>query len=474
MNSSTNIRVRGLSARDIRFPTSLQCDGSDAIHPDPDYSCVYVIVFTNVDVKGHGITFTVGRGNELVLEAVKSLSHIIVGRDLKEMFADFASVWRALTSESQMRWVGPEKGVIHLAVAAMVNALWDLWARVEQKPLWKLLVDMEPEKLISTIDWRYIGDVLTKEEAIEMLRSMKKGKEKREQEMQDHGYPAYTTAAGWLGYSQEKIERLLKEFMAKGWRHFKIKVGQDLDDDKRRCKVVRDIIGPDMTLMVDANQKWDVDQAIEWMKELAPYKPKWIEEPTSPDDVLGHKTVAEALRPLGIGVATGEMAQNRVIFKQLLQSNAIDYCQIDACRVGGVSEVLSIYLMAKKFNKPVCPHAGGVGLCEMVQHLQIWDYISVSGSMEDRIIEYVDHLIEHFKYPRVLKNCSYMPPKISGYSTAMWEESLRKYEFPYGSAWKDLFEKGIYKDPRKGLPSYIERGDSVEETINTAAVLTQY
>ncbi|XP_042233115.1 mitochondrial enolase superfamily member 1-like [Homarus americanus] len=463
-NIYTATRIRGLSVRDIRFPTSLESDGSDAIHPDPDYSCTYVILYTDTDFKGHGISFTIGRGNELVVEAVKSLSHLVVGKDLKDIYEDFAGTWRALTSESQLRWVGPEKGVIHLAVAAIVNALWDLWARTEHKPLWKLLVDMEPEKLVSTIDFRYIGDVLTKEEAVTMLKEMQHGREAREERMLTRGYPAYTTAAGWLGYSQEKIERLLKQFMAQGWRHFKIKVGQDIEDDKRRCKIVRDIIGQDMTLMVDANQKWDVDQAISWMKELAPYKPLWIEEPTSPDDVLGHAKIAEALKPLGIGVASGEMCQNRVIFKQMLQAGALNYCQIDACRVGGVNEVLAIYLMAKKFNVPVCPHAGGVGLCEMVQHLQIWDYISVSGTTKDRIIEYVDHLIEHFKTPRKINHCHYLAPKVPGYSVEMWEKSLLDYEFPYGAKWNALFDEGRYKDPRKGPPPWVEhrvKGDII-------------
>ncbi|XP_068226526.1 mitochondrial enolase superfamily member 1-like [Palaemon carinicauda] len=371
-----------------------------------------------------------------------------MGRKLKDIFSNFALTWRALTSESQMRWVGPEKGIIHLAVAAIVNALWDLWARMDCKPIWKFLVDMEPEVLVSTIDFRYIGDVLKPEEAIKMLKDMESGKEAREAFMRKKGYPAYTTAAGWLGYSQEKIERLLKQYMAEGWRHFKVKVGQDLEDDKRRCKIVRDNIGDDKTLMVDANQKWDVDQAIDWMKELAPFKPLWIEEPTSPDDVLGHLEVAKALKPLGIGVASGEMFQNRVIFKQMLQAGALSYCQIDACRVGGVSEVLAIYLMAKKFNVPVCPHAGGVGLCEMVQHLQIWDYISLSGTTENRLIEYVGHLREHFKYPRILKNCHYMPPLNAGYSVEMWEKSLMDYEYPYGPEWKKLFADGKYTDPR--------------------------
>lgn len=451
--------------RDIRFPTSLKSDGSDAIHTDPDYSCTYVVLYTDTNFKGFGLSFTIGRGNELVVEAVKSLSYLVVGKNLSDIYDDFAATWRSLTSESQLRWVGPEKGVVHLGVAALVNALWDLWARIQHKPLWKLLVDMEPEQLVSTIDFRYIEDVLTREEAVQMLKEMQKGKEAREERMLNRGYPAYTTGAGWLGYSQERTQTLLKQYLSQGWTHFKIKVGQNLEDDKRRCQLVRDIIGEDKTLMVDANQKWNVNEAIDWMKELAPYKPLWIEEPTSPDDVLGHAAIAKALNPLGIGVATGEVCQNRVIFKQMLQAGAMQYCQIDACRVGGVNEVLSIYLMAKKFKVPVCPHAGGVGLCEMVQHLQIWDYISVSGTSKDRIVEHADQLSEHFKTPIKIIRCHYLAPKVPGYSVEMWEKTLMEYEYPYGSEWNKMFTEGKFLDPRTRPPPYVEHRAKADITL---------
>lgn len=447
-----------MSVRDIRFPTSLESDGSDAIHPDPDYSCAYVVLFTDTGLKGHGLTFTIGRGTELVVAAVKALAPLVVGKSLQDLLGKNLSVtWRNLTSESQLRWVGPEKGVVHLAVAAIINALWDLWARYEQRPLWKLLTDMPPEELVETIDFRYITDVLTKEEAVKMLRSMRKGREERESFMLANGYPAYTTAAGWLGYSEAKVRRRCQEFLSQGWRHFKVKVGQDIEDDKKRCAAVRSVIGDKRTLMVDANQKWDVNEAIDWMKELAVYKPLWIEEPTSPDDVLGHATIAKALKPLGIGVATGEMCQNRVMFKQFLQAQALDYCQIDAARLGGVSEVLAVYLMAKKFNVPVCPHAGGVGLCEMVQHLQIWDYISLTGSTEGRMIEYVDHLSEHFKTPCKMQSNHYLPPKEPGYSVEMREKTLQAYEFPHGPAWRKLYEEGKYEDPDHAKSPLVER-----------------
>ncbi len=350
--------IRAISVRDIRFPTSASLDGSDAMHPDPDYSAAYVVLETGAG-QGHGLTFTCGRGNELCVAAVESLAPLVIGRTLSEITSDMARFWRSLTSDGQLRWVGPEKGVLHLATAAVVNAVWDLYAKMEQKPLWKLLVDMAPEDIISCIDFRYITDAISPEEALELLRDLAPTKAEREDKMLQHGYPAYTTSAGWLGYSDEKIRRLCREGIDAGWRHFKIKVGADLADDIRRVSIVREEVGPDRFLMVDANQKWDVPEAIGWMAELARFDPLWIEEPTSPDDVLGHATIARAIAP--IGVATGEQCQNRVIFKQLLQAGAINFCQIDSCRLGGVNEVLSVLLMAAKFGVPVCPHAGGVG-----------------------------------------------------------------------------------------------------------------
>jgi L-fuconate dehydratase len=341
--------------------------------------------------------------------------------------------WRTMTGDSQLRWIGPEKGAIHLATAAVVNAVWDLYAKAEGKPLWKLLTDMPPEKLVSCIDFRYITDAITPDEAREILGRHASTKALREAEMSEQGYPAYTTSAGWLGYSDEKLRRLCHEAISDGWTHLKIKVGRDLADDIRRCTIIREEIGWERKLMMDANQVWDVPQAIEWMKQLARFDPWWIEEPTSPDDVLGHAAIAKALYP--VGVATGEHCQNRVIFKQLLQAGAMQFCQIDACRLGGVNEVLAVLLMAAKFGIPVCPHAGGVGLCEHVQHLSIFDYIAVSGSLENRVIEYVDHLHEHFVDPVMLRHGRYMPPKVPGYSTTMKRESLEAHEFPNGRVW---------------------------------------
>ncbi len=427
--------ITGYEVHDVRFPTSSGRHGSDALHTDPDYSAAYVVLRTDAPggVEGHGLTFTIGRGNELCVAAVHALAPLVVGRTLGEIRADMAGFWRSLTNESQLRWVGPEKGVIHLATAALVNAVWDLWAKVEGKPLWKLLSDLPPEEIVAAVDFRYITDALTPEEALDLLRGKRSSRPEREAELLRDGYPAYTTSAGWLGYSDEEVRRLCREGVAAGWDHFKVKVGGELADDLHRCALVREEIGPDRKLMMDANQRWDVDTAVARMKELARFDPWWIEEPTSPDDVLGHAAVARAIAPMG--VATGEQCQNRVVFKQLLQAGAIRFCQIDACRLGGVNEVLAVLLMAAKFGVPVCPHAGGVGLCEYVQHLAAFDYICVSGSLEDRIVEYVDHLHEHFLDPVVIRDGRYVLPASPGYSIQMKAESLAEYAYPGGPAW---------------------------------------
>lgn len=430
-----SITITDVVARDIRFPTSRHLDGSDAMNPDPDYSAAYVILKTNSPdgLEGHGLTFTLGRGNEVCLAAIKALAPLVLGQTLASFTANMGQFWRRLTSDSQLRWIGPEKGVIHLATAALVNAVWDLYAKTEGKPLWKLLADMTPEELVACIDFRYITDALSPAEALELLHRQAPSRARREAELREIGFPAYTTSAGWLGYSDDKLRLLLNEALANGWTRIKMKVGANLADDMRRAEIIREAIGPNRILMMDANQVWDVEQAITNMAHLARFNPLWIEEPTSPDDVLGHTTIARAIAP--IGVATGEQVQNRVIFKQLLQAQAIHFCQIDATRLGGVNEVLAVLLMAAKFGVPVCPHAGGVGLCEYVQHLSIFDYICVSASLEGRIIEYVDHLHEHFIDPVIIRNGRYMPPVRPGYSIEMRPDSLYTYEFPTGSAW---------------------------------------
>lgn len=429
------ITITGVTARDIRFPTSRTLAGSDAMNPDPDYSAAYVVLHTNHDdLEAHGLTFTIGRGNEICVACVNALAPLVIGKTLESFTANMGAFWRMITGDSQLRWIGPEKGAIHLATAAIVNAVWDLYAKAEGKPLWKLLVDMSPEQLVSCIDFRYITDALTPDEALAILQRNASTRAEREAEMQRDGYPAYTTSAGWLGYSDEQIRQLCRDAIAEGWSHFKIKVGADLQDDMRRSAIIREEIGETRKLMMDANQRWDVGEAIANMRELARYDPWWIEEPTSPDDVLGHAAIAQAIAP--IGVATGEHCQNRVIFKQLMQAHAISFCQIDSCRLGGVNEILAVLLMAAKFGVPVCPHAGGVGLCEYVQHLSIFDYICVSASLENRLLEFVDHLHEHFLDPVRMQNGHYMPPSAPGYSITMRPESLDEYEFPTGAAWQ--------------------------------------
>jgi L-fuconate dehydratase len=429
------IRIRDLEVLDLRFPTSRTFAGSDAMHPDPDYSAAYVILRTDdPDVpEGHGLTFTIGRGNEVCAAAIEAFRPLVVGETLEGITADMGAFWRRLASESQLRWLGPEKGVIHISMAAIVNAVWDLWARAERKPLWKLLVDMSPQQLVSCVDFRYIEDALTPDEAVALLERHAATKAVREAEMRRDGYPAYTTSVGWLGYTDERVRDLCREAIAEGFTHFKMKVGANLADDVHRAGLIRDEIGPDRRLMMDANQRWGVNEAIEQMRALARFDPWWIEEPTSPDDVLGHAAIRNAVHP--IRVATGEHAQNRVIFKQLLQAEAIDVCQIDSCRLGGVNENLAVLLMAAKFGVPVCPHAGGVGLCEYVQHLSIFDYVAVSASLEHRVIEYVDHLHEHFVDPVVMKHARYQAPTRPGYSIEIKAESRAAYRFPEGSAW---------------------------------------
>ena len=427
------MKITNVVVRDIRFPTSAQQDGSDALNLG-DYSATYVVLETSGGLEGQGLTFTNGRGNEIVVAAVHALKHHVVGRRLDDVVTDMRAFVRDLTVDKQLRWLGPEKGILHMATGALLNAVWDLWSKREKKPMWKHLVDLTPEQLVSTIDFTYITDVLTPEEAIGMLHARRDGREAREAEMRKHGYPAYTTSTGWLGYPDEKVRRLCKEAIAEGWTAFKMKVGQNLEDNLRRAAIMREEIGPDRKLMMDANQCWDVDESITQMKALARFDPWWIEEPTSPDDILGHAKIARAVAP--IGVATGEVCQNRVMFKQFLQADAIRFVQVDSCRMGGVNEAVSVILMANKFKKPVCPHAGGVGLCEYVQHLSIFDYIAVSGSLDDRVCEFVDHLHEHFVDPCVAKNARYVTPLRSGYSIEIKPSAIAEYEFPNGRVWQ--------------------------------------
>ncbi|KAF9517532.1 hypothetical protein BS47DRAFT_1339391 [Hydnum rufescens UP504] len=456
---------------DVRFPTSLSGDGTDAMNTDCDYSSAYVTLFTDSpdpSLVGNGMTFTIGRGNDIVCMAIREVAHRLVGKKTEVLFADMGKSWDYILADPQLRWIGPEKGVIHLASAAVDNALWDLFAKSRRKPLWKLIVDFTPEELVRSTAFRYITDAITPDEALAILKARETDKKDREAQVIAQGYPAYVTSAGWIGYSDDKVARLTKEAVQAGFNHFKMKVGADKHSDLRRGRIIRSIIddptylppghvSPDpksivgknagptgSVLMIDANQVWDVPQAIEYVKGLEELKPWFIEEPTAPDDILGHAAIRKALKPHGIGVATGEHAHNRIVFKQLLQAEAIDVVQIDSCRLAGVSEVLAVLLMAAKFGVPVCPHAGGVGLCEYVIHLSLIDYIAISGSIDRNVLEFVDHLHEHFVYPCSINSHGRykvpLDPK-EGYSIEMHKASIGEFEFPNGTYWKSVARK---------------------------------
>ncbi|MFC3505617.1 L-fuconate dehydratase [Micromonospora krabiensis] len=437
-----------LAIADLRFPTSLSLDGSDAMNPDPDYSAAYVVIRTDAEDghEGHGFAFTIGRGNDVQAAAIASLRPYVVGRPVAAVLADLGGLWRDLVHDSQLRWLGPEKGVMHMAIAAVVNALWDLRAKREGLPLWQLLSRLSPEELVDLVDFRYLSDALTREDALDILRAARPGRAGREEHLLREGFPAYTTSPGWLGYDDDKLRRLCKEAVADGFGQIKLKVGADLADDVRRMTIARQICGPDYRIAVDANQRWDVPTAISWMRELAAFDPYWVEEPTSPDDVVGHATIARELAP--IRVATGEHIANRVVFKQLLQLDAVSYVQIDATRVAGVNENLAILLLAAKFGVPVCPHAGGVGLCELVQHLSMFDYVAVAGDMRDRVIEYVDHLHEHFVDPVVIRRGRYVAPTAPGFSATIHPRTLSEYAYPDGPVWSSTASKQVAHAPQ--------------------------
>lgn len=420
-------RITGIQVFDLRFPTSRTLDGSDAMNPDPDYSAAYVVLETDGAHRGHGLAFTIGRGTEICVAAVRALRPLVVGLETGAVRADMAGFWRRVTGDSQLRWIGPDKGAIHLATGAIVNAMWDLLARESGRPVWRLVSEMSPEEILGLVDFRYITDVLSPDEALEILRRGARGKAERVARLEDEGYPCYTTSAGWLGYSDEKLRRLCLEARAAGFTHTKMKVGGDPGDDIRRLTLAREVLGDDAEIMIDANQVWEVDEAIRRVRELSFARPLFIEEPTSPDDVFGHRRIREAVAP--VGVATGEMCQNRILFKQFIANGAVDYVQLDACRLGGLNEVLAVQLLAAKFGLPVWPHAGGVGLCEYVQHLAMIDYVAVTGEKDSKRVEFVDHLHEHFVFPCVVEDGAYMVPEAPGFSIEMREETLRDFQF---------------------------------------------
>jgi L-fuconate dehydratase len=430
-------RFTALKTFDVRFPTSRLLDGSDAMNRDPDYSAAYVELCTDdpAGLAGYGFAFTIGRGNEVQTEAIRALSHLVVGREVDEVLGSLGAFARALVGDSQLRWLGPEKGVMHMAIGAVINAAWDMAARRAGKPVWRFIAELTPEQLVEAIDFRYLSDALTPAEALELLRRSEVGKAKRIEYLLERGYPAYTTSPGWLGYSDEKLVTLSKQAIAQGFRTIKIKVGLNLDDDVRRLRAAREAIGPDIAMAADANQRWDVDTAIAWIRQLAPHRLAWIEEPTSPDDVLGHLAIRRGVAP--VPISTGEHTQNRIIFKQLMQAQAVDLIQIDATRVGGVNENLAILLLARKFGVRVFPHAGGVGLCELVQHLAMADFVAITGAMEDRAIEFVDHLHEHFVDPVRIRQGRYLAPTAPGFSSQMHPLSVQDHLFPHGRAWRN-------------------------------------
>jgi L-fuconate dehydratase len=431
-------RFTELETYDVRFPTSLDLDGSDAMNTDPDYSAAYLILRTDAGDghEGHGFAFTIGRGNDIQTAAIEALRDHVIGLDVDATLDDLGGFWKSLVHDSQLRWLGPEKGVMHMAIGAVVNAVWDLAAKRAGAPLWKLLSDLTPEQIVDLVDFRYLSDALTPEEALEILRGAKAGRAEREAVLRERGYPAYTTTPGWLGYDDDKLVRLCREAVADGFTQIKLKVGANLDDDIRRMRLARDAVGPDIRIAIDANQRWDVADAIHWIEALAPYDVWWVEEPTSPDDILGHAAIARGIDP--IRVATGEHVQNRVIFKQMLQAGSLAVLQLDSARVAGVNENIAILLLAAKFGVPVCPHAGGVGLCELVQHLSMFDFVAVSGSVDDRVIEYVDHLHEHFLDPVVVRDGYYVAPVKPGFSAEMDAETLADFRYPGGKIWSDL------------------------------------
>ncbi len=419
--------VVAVDTADVRFPTSTLLDGSDAMNPDPDYSAAYLRIATDAcdGLAGHGFVFTIGRGNDIQLTAVLALAERLLGREVEPLLADLGGLWRELVHDSQLRWLGPEKGVMQMAIGAVVNALWDLKAKRADKPLWLLLSELSPEQIVELVDFRYLTDALTPDEALAILRAANPGRAQRVETLRRNGYPAYTTTPGWLGYSDEKLARLCAEAVEDGFGQIKLKVGGNVDDDKRRMRIARDVVGDDVRIAIDANQRWEVAEAIEWTSALAEFDPAWVEEPTNPDDVLGHAAIARGITP--IRVATGEHMANRVMCKQFLQADALQVLQIDATRVAGVNENIAMLLLAAKFGVPVCPHAGGVGLCEAVQHLSMFDYIAVSQSMDGRVIEYVDHLHEHFVAPVDVHGGRYRAPESPGAGMEMLAASVHRY-----------------------------------------------
>ncbi|KAA8649911.1 hypothetical protein EYZ11_001150 [Aspergillus tanneri] len=425
-----DITITSFEIVDLRFPTSLDGVGSDAMHVGTNGSHPYIRLMTNQG----GL---VGEG--------------IVSKTMHELTRNMGKTWRYMVSDSQYRWVGPEKSITHLAVAGVLNAVWDLWGKILEKPVWKIVCDMSPEEIVRCIDFRYITDVITPEESIKMLEKTHVGKESRMQEaFENRAVPAYTTSPGWMAFSGERMREVLENTIAAGYTVFKFKVGTSVEVDRARLSAVREVLGYDKghQIMIDANQVWSVPEAIEYMKQLVEFKPIFIEEPTNPDDILGHAAIRKALKPYGVGVATGEAAQNRVTFKQLLQAEATDVCQIDAVRLGSVNECLAVMLMALKFDVPCVPHNGAMGLTELTSHLSTIDYIAISG--RKTMLENADSHRENLRHPSKVENAHYVTPLAPGYSTGYTQEALKKYTYPTGSFWRSDIGLEIIAQPTGG------------------------
>ena len=421
-------KIEKINVVDLRVPTSDTLLGSDPFHKKPNYSAVLTTIETNTGHHGISVAFTAGAGNDWIAYGVKDLAQLVVGMEVGTFVDDPGAFHRLLVDHHQLRWLAD--GVNRMAIGSIVNAMWDVWAKLMDKPLWKLLVDLPPEKIVQSIDWRYLQDALTPDEASEILNTHSDSREEREQKLRQHGPKAYSTA-GWLGLTDEQIIETVDQVKAAGLNCFKMKVGQNLDFDKKRLAFIREAIGPDALLMLDANQIWGVDEAIAYMEALVEFKPTWIEEPTARDDVLGFVKISRALEKHGIGVPSP------VIFKQLLTSGAIQYCQIDATRLGGVNDVLGIILMAAKYGVPVCPHGGGIGLCNMIQHYAIWDQICVAAHSDTQVVEYLNFLQEDvFRHPIQVRDGGYVTPTIPGWGLEMYPDFVKRHTYPTGSVWQ--------------------------------------
>ncbi len=428
------VSITAATVTDLRFPTSRTLDGSDAMNPDPDYSAAYLELSTSEPgLTGCGFVFTIGRGNDIQAAAVEVVADRLVGRELDGLLENPSAVNRELNWDSQLRWLGPDKGVMHMAVGAAMNAVWDLRCKREGRPLWSTLSHLEPAEVVALVDWTYLSDFLDPAQAREILEERRSERDSRIADLRRDGLAAYTTSPGWLGYSDDKLERLCRQALDDGFNTIKLKVGADLDNDCRRLGIARTAIGPDTALAIDANQRWSVPDAIAAIGRFAEFNLRWVEEPTHPDDVVGHATIAKAVHP--VPIATGEHLANPTLAKQLLQLGGAQILQIDATRVGGVHDLVAMILLAARAGVDVIPHAGGVGLCEAVQHFAFFNAISVAADPSQLALEYVDHLHEHLDQPVEVTSGRYRLPTQPGAGTAFRPGTAAAFAYPCGTEW---------------------------------------